>query len=76
MINYPEDGTNIDISTGDAKSDEAQSSVIKIRRDQVDAGKNVWFTSYRGNSTLFLSETKFKLDGQIVGAGVKIGSWA
>ena len=70
---FSDDGTNIDISTDSTETDTSSKSVIKIRRDQVDAGKNVWFTSYQGNSTLFISDTKFDLDGQIIGAGAGLG---
>ena len=45
--------------------------MIKLKRDEDDANKNVWFTSYLGNSTLFSSDTEFKIDGQIIGAGMK-----
>ncbi|XP_063677731.1 uncharacterized protein LOC134813781 [Bolinopsis microptera] len=64
------DGTNIDISTGDNENEKTPRSVIKIKRDQVGNGKNVWFTSYQKSSTLFVSDTNFDLDGQIIGAGI------
>ena len=68
-ILFAADGTNIDVTTGEDAAVKEQTSVIKIKRDQVDEGKNVWFTSYKGNSTLFKSDTTFTLDGQIIGAG-------
>lgn len=36
---------------------------------KVDSKKNVWFTSFQGNSTLFKSDTNFKNAGQIIRAG-------
>ena len=68
------DGTNIDVTTGKDATVKQQTSVIKIKRDQVDEGKNVWFTSYQGNSTLFDSDSTFPIDGQIIGAGKHVNS--
>ncbi|KAL5251874.1 hypothetical protein ACHWQZ_G014876 [Mnemiopsis leidyi] len=70
-----EDGTNIDVkTTSDQETDvKEKTNVIKIKRDQVGPQKTVWFTSYRGNSTLFNSDSTFELDGQIVGAGIGEG---
>ncbi|XP_063677628.1 uncharacterized protein LOC134813705 [Bolinopsis microptera] len=65
------DGTDIDVST--KKVDplkKSENDRITIRREQINPGENVWFTSYREGSSLFNSDTTIEVDGEIIGAGI------